>query len=163
MLFEDMRERFEELKKHCEEQAKTLALRDEIIMDLKTREKPCVMKMSNEDTFVSKQRKGATGPTNECGVSGCDLTDVDLIRCGLCGTLVCEECSSVKISKLRPIMNQCKTLYFACPECDVQISNKTTVNAYDLLKEKVQSLSVDLQNCKTAKEKIQQQQEGGDA
>ena len=163
VMFEDMRSRFNEMKKRCEEQAKTLELRDEIIMDLKTREKPCVMKMSNEDTFVSKQRKGATGPTNECGMSGCEMTDIDLIRCGLCGTLVCEECSNVKISKLRPIMNQFKTLYFACPECDVQISNKTTVNAFDVLKEKVQSLSEDLQNCEAAKEKIQQKQEGGDA
>ena len=168
-MFEDMKARYNELRKSCNEQTivhkKIMAEKDQTITELKTQvEKPCVMKMCNEDAFVSKLRKGATGPTKGCGVSGCDTKDVDLIRCGLCDTLVCEECSGVKIAKLRPIMNQCKTLYFSCPGCNIQISDKTTMTAYDVLKEKVQTLTEELQNCELEKDKlIQQQQHGGDA
>ena len=107
VMFEDMRSRFNKLKKSSEEQTtaheKILAERNETIMELKAQvEKPPAMKMSNtsnEDAFVPKLRKGATGPTN-----GCDLNDVDLIRCSLCDTLVCEGCSGVTIAKPRPII-----------------------------------------------------------
>ena len=166
VMFEDMRSRFTKLNESSEEQTtaheKILAERDETIMELKAQvEKPPAMKMSNEDAFVPKLRKG-TGPTNGCGVSGCDLNDVDLIRCSLCDTLVCEGCSGVTIAKLRPIMKQCKTLYFSCPTCNVQISDKTTMNAYDVLKEKVQGLTEDLERCKLEKDKLIKQQHGGD-
>jgi hypothetical protein len=168
IMYEDMRARFNELRKSCNEQTieheKSIAEKDETIKELNTRIlKPYVAKLSNEDAFVSKPRKDTTGPTKGCGVSGCDVKDVDFIRCSMCDTLVCEECSGVNIAKLRPIMKRCKTLYFSCPSCNLQISDKTTVNAYDVLKEKVQELEENLQNCKEAKVKMQQQQHGGDA
>ena len=89
--------------------------------------------MCNEDSFVTKQRKNAQqkGPTTGCKNSGCDKLDVDLIKCNMCGNLICEECSAVKITKLRPVMNQCKTLYYTCPTCDAQIRDKSNVNAFE--------------------------------
>ena len=152
-----LKEKMEQMK--MEHQAEMEKVKIEFnIMESKTqKQKPFVMRMNNEDAFVSKQKKGASGPTKGCGVSGCDKIDVDLIKCSLCKTLVCEECSSTKITKLRPIMNQCKTLYFCCPGCNVQISDKTTVNPYDVLNEKVQVLEEDLQNCDVTKENLEQQ------
>ena len=166
VMFEDMRARFNELKNDCHAQKiaheKTLAERDETIMEMKKLiAKPCVMKMCNEDAFVSKLRKGATGPTKGCEMTGCDMVDVDLIRCSVCNTLVCEECSGVKVAQLRPVMNKCKTLYFSCPSCNTQISDDTTMNAYDILKEKVQTLTEDLQNSERTKDQLIQQQQAG--
>ena len=164
LMFEEMRARYNQLKKSCEENQKMMAEKYQTIIELKTQmEKPSVVKMCNDDPFVPKLRKGANGPTKGCQVSGCDQNDVDLIRCSLCSNLVCEECSGVKISKLRPIMNQCKTLYFSCPGCNLQISDKTTVNAYDVLKEKVQVLTEDLHSCEVTNDKLVQQQRGDDA
>ena len=115
-----------------EHQAKMEKVKIEFsIMESKTqKQKPFVMRMNNED--ASKQKKGASGPTKGCGVSGCDKSDVDLKKCSLCKTLVCEECSSTKITKLLPIMNQCKTLYFSCPGCNTQISDKTTIKTNNI-------------------------------
>ena len=119
--------------------------------------KPYVMKMCNDDIFVAKLKKGSKGPTKGCEISGCDKLDVDLIKCNMCGNLVCEECSGVKVSKLRLTMNQCKTLYFTCPSCDVQIRDNSDVNAYDVLKGKLEAMSEELGSCETANDKLQQQ------
>ena len=161
VLFEDMRSRFNELRKSTNEQTiaheKLVAEKDDTIRQLEARaDKPCVMKMNNDDAFVSKQRKGATGPTKRCGMQGCDMNDVDLIRCSLCGTLVCEECSGAKVTKLRPLMSQCKTLYFSCHVCNEQINNKTTLNAFDVLKQKTEALAENLQSCEAEKDMLAQ-------
>ena len=167
IMFEDMRQRFNELQKTCDDKAaaheKLIEEKNATIDELNNRlakhaeSQPYVMKMCNEDIFVSKQRKGAKGPTKACEISGCDNSDVDLIKCNMCGSLACEDCSDTKISKLRPLMNQCKTLYFTCPSCDVQIRDKSDVNAYDLLKEKVDALSEELGSCETTNVQLTQQ------
>ena len=167
VMYENMRKRFMELKKTCDDQmakhVRVMGEKDAAIKELNTRlgkhaeSRPCMLKMCNEDVFVAKLKKGAKSPTKGCEISGCDNSDVDLIKCNMCGNLVCEECSGAKVVKLRPIMNQCKTLYFTCPSCDVQVRDKSDVNAYDVLKEKVEMLTGELGNCDTAKEKLAQQ------
>ena len=100
-MYEDMRARFNELKKCCDDQMlaheKNAA---DIILELKSRlEEPCVtkddtaapkvIKMNNSDVFVTKLRKGAKdAPSNECAISGCDNVNVDMIKCCMCGNLV---------------------------------------------------------------------------
>ena len=167
LLYEDMRNRFIMLKNNCDDQMVTYENKtkekDATIEELRTRieehdeSKLYVMKMCNDDTFVAKLRRGVKGPAKRCGISGCGSLDVDLIRCSMCRNLVCENCSGTKIAKLRPIMNQCKSLYYTCPGCDVQIRDKSDVNAYDLLKERVEVLAAELTSCKKTKEDLTQQ------
>lgn len=77
-------------------------------------------------------------------MSGCASTNVDLIKCSQCGHLICEECSGVKVSKLRPIMNACSRIYITCPTCDVLVRDSSTINIIDHLKEKVEILKEEL-------------------
>ena len=150
-----------ELQKSCDDHEKILAEKDATIEDLNTRltqqAKPCVVKMCNKDIFVAKLKQNAKGPTNGCEVSGCDRCDVDLMKCNMCGNLVCEECSGVKVGKLRPVMNSCRTLYFTCPTCDVQIREESDVNAFDVLRGKMEVLTEELGGYETANEKLTQQ------
>ena len=75
----------------------------------------------------------------------------------MCGKLVCDDCSGVKVSKLRPVMNQCSTLYFTCKTCDTLIRDTNDVNVYDVLKGKVETLTEELDNCEGENSKLTQQ------
>ena len=120
------------------------------INQLKKRlETPVVMKMDNEDIFVTKPKKGAKlVSTPECTVSGCEKTNLDLIKCNMCRKLVCDDCSGVKVSKLRPMMNQCGSLYFSCHTCSGLIREASNINVCDALNGKVQAHPT---NCLIAK------------
>ena len=112
--------------------------------------------MCNKDPFVAKPKKGAK-ESNGCEVSGCDRSNIDLIKCNMCGNLVCEDCSGVKIAKLRPLMNQCTTLYFACPNCDALLRDTSDVNVYDTLKGTIEALKEELGTCEKDNDKLTQQ------
>ena len=175
VLYDDMKVRYaalrtkkdakiDELTARLENNEKLLSLKDAKINELTARlenselnAKQDVVKMSNEDVFVPKLRRGATGPTKCCQLSGCDKVDVDLIKCNMCEVLCCEDCSGVKINKLRPVMNQCKMLYFVCPGCDILIRDNSNVNAYDAMKGKVEALCEELGNSEKVNEKLTQQ------
>ena len=156
LLYEDMRARFNELKKDCDNQLleheKSIAEKDKTILELKTRLQkkdentvPKVMKMKNIDIFVTKPRKGAKdASSNECAISGCENSNVDLIKCCMCRKLVCEDCSKVKVAKLRPLMNTCDTLYFTCDGCTLLIKDENDINVYDVLQGKVKTLTEEL-------------------
>ena len=117
---------------------------------------PKVMKMNNNDIFLTKPRKGAKDvPSNECAISGCDNANVDMIKCCMCGNLSCEDCSKVKVAKLRPLMNQCDTLYFTCQCCAILIRDDKDVNVYDVLKEKAKSLTEELDTQEKENGKLQ--------
>ena len=115
------------------------------------------MKMTNDDAFVSKPRKGAKGESNACEISGCSNINVDLIKCSMCGNLVCEDCTGVKVAKLRPVMNACSTLYFTCTNCDVLIRDTSDVNVYDSLKCKIDNLTEELESYKRENAKLTRQ------
>ena len=165
--FEDMRDRFNALqKKRDDEKAeheKLVSEKDACIKELKARleknvdSEPNVMKMCNKDPFVAKLRKGAKGDAKGCEVSGCVNDNVDLIKCNMCGNLVCEDCSGVKITKLRPVMNQCATLYFTCHSCDQLIRDTSNVNVYDTLKGKIDVLTEELGTSEKNNAKLTQQ------
>ena len=161
ILYENMRDRFNEMTKKCEEQKieydLIVAEKDKTIIELSAMlqnertgeiedDAPKVMKMNNMDIFVGKPRKGVKDKhPNECTASGCENTNVDMIKCCMCGDLSCEDCSKVKVSKLRPIMNQCDTLFFTCQCCALLIRDGSDVNVYDVLKEKTQTLTAELE------------------
>ena len=155
-LFENMRDRFNALqKKRDDEKAehdKLVSEKDASIKELKARlgknvdSEPNVMKMCNKDLFVAKLRKGARSDSKRCEVSGCVNDNVYLIKRNMCGNLVCEDCSGVKITKLRPVMNECATLYFTCHSCDQLIRDTSNVNVYDILKEKTEELETSEKN-----------------
>ena len=44
-----------------------------------------------------------------------------------------------------------------CPSCDAQIRDTSNINAYDVLKERVEALSEELGNSETEKENLSQQ------
>ena len=147
-----MKARYAKMKKNCEEQKaeyeKTVAEKDRVINELMGSDEstvPKLMKMNNEDVFVAKPKKGAkTVQSKGCSISGCENVSVELIKCNLCGNHVCEECCGVKFLKLRPVLNQCKTLYFTCHSCDLLIRDKDDINVYDVLKGKVDTLTEEL-------------------
>ena len=147
-----------ELTKVCDAQKEKyesiIVQKDETINQLR---RPVVMKMKNDDLFVAKPRKGSKAPPAQCSVSGCEKNNMDLIKCSMCGHLVCDDCSGVKVSKLRPVMNQCSTLYFTCQTCDTLIRDTNDINVYDVLKEKVETLTEELVNREEENEKLTQQ------
>ena len=53
-----------------------------------------------------------------CEHPECDKIGVDTIKCNICLKWICESCHDVPVSKLKPIFNKCKTLYFVCKACD---------------------------------------------
>ena len=163
-LYNETRSRYDELKikfdAQKQEHEKAKKENEDIIEDLREKcEKPCVVKLNNEDAFISKPRKNARGEqeSNGCEVSGCDSTNVDLIKCSQCGHLICEECSGVKVSKLRPIMNACSRLYITCPTCDVLIRDSSTMNIIDHLKEKIEALKDELTNSEKESDKLREE------
>ena len=162
VMYENMRERVTELQNLRDsekaEYERVLLEKNTIIKDLSARlEKHDVIKMNNQDIFVSKLRKGATGPIKCCEISGCSNSDVDLVKCNMCGCLVCEECTGVKITKLRPIMNLCKQLYITCPNCDLLIRDNSDVNAFDVLKGKLDAIDEELGNSEKENENLKHQ------
>ncbi len=119
--------------------------------------RPAVMKMNNADIFIIKPKKSTKNPakpsTETCAISGCENNNSDLIKCNICGNAICEDCSSVKITKLRPIMNQCSTLYFICKCCDVAMREKEA-DVYDQMKSQITAQKTELECCERQNEKL---------
>ena len=162
LLYENMRQRSIDLEKTRDsekvEYERLLLEKDAMIKKLSARlEKQDVMKMNNKDVFVPKLRRGTTGATKNCEISGCSNYDVDLIKCNMCGVLACEECTGVKIAKLRPLMNQCKQLYITCHNCDLLIREESNVNAFDVLKGKLDAMHEELGNSEKENDTLKQQ------
>ena len=89
------------------------------------------IKKNNEDIFhIKPKKKGNSKSTDVDALKyeypECDNNDnVDLIKCNVCGKWVCEECNDIAISKVKPIMNKCHTLYFVCKGCDKMLLDST--------------------------------------
>ena len=98
---------------------------------------------SNESVFRLKPKKGSkqTDPL-KCEFEGCSEKSVDLIKCNMCETWVCENCNDVPVAKMKPIMNKCSTIYFLCKTCDSKVGTQPGSN--DQITEGNQT--IDLQN-----------------
>ena len=74
---------------------------------------------SDDDLFRMKP-KGKRNSKNaqlNCDFPDCESLNVDMIKCNICSKWVCEACNDVPVSKLKLIMDKCKTVYFICKAC----------------------------------------------
>ena len=66
----------------------------------------------------SKAKKGKNTEVLKCEFSDCENNDEDaLIKCNSCGKWLCDSCSEARISKLKPVVTSCPTIFFACSCC----------------------------------------------
>ena len=72
-----------------------------------------------DEQFLTKAKK------KKCEFPNCTNDQEDaLINCNVCGVWVCESCNDIPISKLKPLMNKCTGVFFACIACrDSTITN----------------------------------------
>ena len=75
----------------------------------------------SEEDFKTKSKSKKVKAEEEdlkCENPNCVNTNEDtLIKCHACGKWICETCSEARITKLKPIMKNCGTLFFACRNC----------------------------------------------
>ena len=79
----------------------------------------CCRENVEEFRIKSKAKKSKT-PDEElkCEYHDCTNTSEDaLIKCNSCSKWICETCSDARITKLKSIMNNCSTVFFACKIC----------------------------------------------
>ena len=77
-------------------------------------------RISDEEFKIkSKSKKAKTNEEElKCEFPSCVSKDEDaMIKCNSCGKWICETCSEAKISRLKPIMNSCSSIFFACKTC----------------------------------------------
>ena len=94
---------------------------------------------SDEECFRLKPKRAAKVSKQaelKCEFKDCNEKDVDLVKCCMCSTWVCEACNDVQVAKLKPIMNKCQSVFFACKTCYSAIGthhqqNTTTMGAGD--------------------------------
>ena len=85
-------------------------------------------RQDNDEEFrIKSKAKKAKEIELKCESEDCLNTNEDaLIKCNACGKWICEVCSDARITKLKPIMNHCNTVYFACKRC-VSASKETGI------------------------------------
>ena len=77
-------------------------------------------RLSEEDFKTkSKSKKSKSAEVElKCDNLNCTNTNEEtLIKCHACNKWICETCSEARITKLKPIMKNCDTLFFACRNC----------------------------------------------
>ena len=82
----------------------------------------------------SKAKKGNKGIVEElkCEFPECENKDEDaLIKCNSCGKWLCDTCSEARIAKIKPCINNCSTIFFACATCSksAEISGFTIITS----------------------------------
>ena len=130
-LYEDMKVRYthqnEILQSVLNENAKLKleVSRESTTKNVSDNIKPDVIQLkriaSDEEVFRLKpkrQIKGAKLTELSCEFDDCNEKGVDLVKCNACAKWVCESCNDVPVSKLKPIMNKCRSVYFLCNKCD---------------------------------------------
>ena len=82
-------------------------------------------KIAHDDEILRlrSKKKNSDGHDTLCEYKGCTEKSVDLIKCNVCDTWVCDKCSDLSINKLKTIFNKCKTLHFLCKSCDSNINS----------------------------------------
>ena len=69
--------------------------------------------------FKERGRGSAKNLTiNKCDNLACKSVNVDLVRCCVCCSYVCEKCNNIPVNKLKPVADKCSSLYFVCKGCD---------------------------------------------
>ena len=148
-LYNDLKIKTKEYTRKTEEQ---LAAHQDEINALKEKlekvsTKQRFVRAHGEEQFLTKAKK------KKCEFSACSNDTEDaLIKCNVCGLWVCEMCNDITISKLKPLMNKCSGVYFACTTCresNIMMDHETETlselsTLVSTLQEKEQSLSKQL-------------------
>ena len=82
---------------------------------------PKLRRTASEETIrliTRSKKKTTTNTVIKCEMASCtNENETAAIKCNACGTWVCETCSDVPIAKLKPVMNKCHSVYYACQGC----------------------------------------------
>lgn len=128
------------LNENIKEHSKVLAEKDKIINELKQQlagnvscqTHPELRRVkSDEEMFRLKPKrttKSAKHIELKCEFKDCNEKDVDLVKCCMCSTWVCESCNDVPVAKLKPIMNKCRSVLFTCKKCHGDIGTENQPN-----------------------------------
>ena len=93
---------------------------------------------SDEEIFRLKpkrQNKGTKLTELSCEFIDCNEKGIDLIKCNACAKWVCESCNDVPVSKLKPIINKCRSVYFLCKKCDESVGSNLQVFPNETMKD----------------------------
>ena len=127
------RQEYETLIKEFQEKENKISTLEEELKEKSEGFRVCsgLHRINSDETFCRlkpKTRKSTKSNNNkdaedklECEYEGCKGVDVDLIKCNMCCKWVCEDCNDVQVSKLKPIINKCRTIHFLCKSCDEKI------------------------------------------
>ena len=99
-------------------------------------------KRNGDEIIKAKRKKGGSSKNiviNKCEYPSCESVDIDLIKCCVCSTYVCEDCNDVPVSKLKSIVNKHKSIYFLCKTCSCESNDGD-------------NKSIDDDSCSTSKE-----------
>ena len=87
-------------------------------------DRPKFTRTTDEEIFMTKAKK------RKCQFPECANDKEDaLIKCNACGIWICESCHHIPISKLKPIMNKCTSVFVACKKCEDSLNNGTESNS----------------------------------
>ena len=102
---------------------------------------------ANTELFRLKPKGSEKNILVRCENESCEQANIDLMKCSICATYVCENCNKIPIRKIKTIMEKCSTLYFICKACEecntteVEIeSTPGTINLEKLITSKFQCL-----------------------
>ena len=90
-------------------------------MTTATKDTPKLSPRENEEIIRTKSKAKKAKPNADelkCEFPDCSNHNEDaLIKCNACDKWICDTCSNARITKLKPIINSCSTLFFACRKC----------------------------------------------
>ena len=94
----------------------------------------CAPKLSRKESeeVIRTRTRGRKKSINttidiKCESPNClNANEGSLIKCNACHKWVCETCSDVPIQKLKPIVNKCSSIYFACAGCNSALQHSTS-------------------------------------
>ena len=100
----------------------------------------------SDEGFKIKSKSNRAKTNDEelkCEFPSCLNTDEDsVIKCNSCGKWICETCSEAKISKLKPIMTSCSSIFFASKTC-IEASTETGLTIGNVATPTKDSIAVD--------------------
>ena len=133
--FEALKVEHEKVLKECEELnslsiAPKLSRKpdEEVIVTKAGRRKKSVSGLKNKEKEILEAK---------CGMKNCVNDNEAMIKCNACGVWTCECCSDAPITKMKPMMDKCPTIFFACKCCADTMLHSTGKQKHSPSKEKL--------------------------
>ena len=84
---------------------------------------------ANTELFRLKPKGSAKNILVRCENESCEQVNIELMKCSICATYVCENCNKIPIRKIKTIMEKCSTLYFICKACEECNTNEVEIES----------------------------------